>query len=171
MRIAVKIDKALAAVIVAGFFFGGAVYFWVGDFFKSGTPAPAGNFSVQEYFPAQQNSSSSPAVSAENSEGGPTAAPEECVYYEDAWKFIGETKCVFGKIESVYFSSGGTVFFDFCSDYKTCPFTAVVFKSAAARFSDAKKYEGRTVRITGLLKTYQGRPEIILENDSQIEVE
>jgi hypothetical protein len=94
----------------------------------------------------------------------------ECISYLDVEKFIGKEKCVTGKVDNVYVSSGGTVFLDFCPDYKTCAFSAVIFKSDFSKFPEAKQYQGKTVEITGLVKTYQSRPEIILNNANQIKI-
>jgi endonuclease YncB( thermonuclease family) len=83
---------------------------------------------------------------------------------------VGEFACVSGKIDHIFTSQKGTVFLNFCTDYKTCPFGAVIFDSDAHKFPNPKQYEGRTVQITGLISSYQGRPEIILKDSSQIKI-
>ena len=91
--------------------------------------------------------------------------------YSEADNFVGEYKTVKGKVDNLYYSkSSDTTFINFCPDYKTCSFCAVVFSSDKSKFDNLYNYDGKTVEITGLIKTYQGRPEIILNNPSQIKV-
>lgn len=77
-----------------------------------------------------------------------------------------------GKIVDGYKSRTNTVFLNFDKPYPNHCLTAVIFSSAAINFPDdpQKYYEGKTVRIHGLIKEYEGRPEIILKDRSQIEV-
>jgi len=95
---------------------------------------------------------------------------DKCISYDQAGNFIGQKKCIYGKVINVYTSKKGTTFFDFCQDYKNCPFSAVIFKSDAAKFSNLEKYQGRIIEVTGLVKTYQGRPEIIINEPEQIKI-
>lgn len=90
--------------------------------------------------------------------------------YTEATNHIGEYACVSGKIDHVYTSQKGTIFLNFCLDYKTCPFGAVIFNPDAYKFSNPKQYEGQTLEITGLIKSYQGRPEITLNDLGQIKI-
>jgi len=90
--------------------------------------------------------------------------------YTEASNHIGEYACVSGKIDHVYTSRKGTIFLNFCPDYKTCPFGAVIFGEDAYKFPNPKQYEGQTLEITGLIKSYQGRPEITLKDLGQIKI-
>ncbi|MGD0077735.1 MAG: thermonuclease family protein, partial [Sedimentisphaerales bacterium] len=90
--------------------------------------------------------------------------------YNEASEHVGEYACVAGKVDHVYTSQKGTVFINFCPDYKTCPFGAVIFDPDAYKFSNPKQYEGKTVEITGLIRAYQGRPEIIIKDTGQINI-
>ena len=92
------------------------------------------------------------------------------IHFSQAPKHIGEVCTVEGKIDHVYISKKGNIFLDFCKNYKTCPFSAVIFKNNASKF-EPTVYEGKRVRIKGLIKTYQGRPEIIINDPKQIEIE
>ena len=51
-------------------------------------------------------------------------------------------------------------------------FTAVVFPSDFHKFPKPpeKLYLGRKVRVTGRIKEYQGKPEIVVSGPEQIEV-
>jgi endonuclease YncB( thermonuclease family) len=90
--------------------------------------------------------------------------------YTQAPDHVGEYACVSGKIDHVYTSKKGTIFLNFCHDYKTCPFGVVIFNEDAHKFPNPQQYEGKTLEITGLIISYQGRPEIILKDPAQIKI-
>lgn len=88
--------------------------------------------------------------------------------YTEAGKHIGETASVQGKLLKVYTAKSGVTFLDFCANYKTCPFTAVIFADDLKNFPDLESYEGQTVTLTGKISSYQGKAEIILDSPSQL---
>lgn len=91
----------------------------------------------------------------------------------DAGEYLGRELIVEGKIVDSYHSrESNTVFLNFGKPYPNQCFTAVIFSSDLHKFVQNPEdyYSGKTVRITGEVKEYEGRPEIILENPSQIEV-
>jgi hypothetical protein len=88
--------------------------------------------------------------------------------YTEAGEHIGETASVRGVLVKAHTSSSGTVFLDFCQNYKTCPFTAVIFADDAKKFGDLSKYNGSTITVTGKISSYQGKAEIILSSPSQL---
>jgi len=88
--------------------------------------------------------------------------------YTEAPKHIGQTASVRGTLVKVYTSKSGTTFLDFCDNYKTCPFTAVIFSSDAKQFPDLQTYVGSTVTLTGKISSYQGKAEIVLSSPTQI---
>ena len=98
----------------------------------------------------------------------PPQYPAKRIDYTEAPNYVGEYVCVSGKIDHVYTSKKGTIFLNFCTDYKTCPFGAVIFGEDAYKFPNPQQYEGKALEITGLIKSYQGRPEIVLKDISQI---
>ncbi len=110
--------------------------------------------------PAYEDLSKAPAVAGVPAEGA--------IDYTDAKNHIGETTAVSGQIERVYISSSGQVFFDYCSNYKTCPFSAVIFADDAKNFTDVSQYEGETITVTGPVKSYNGTPEIVISSPDQI---
>jgi hypothetical protein len=95
-----------------------------------------------------------------------TASP--CLPITDAGKHIGATKCVSGKVIRVKQGECGTHFFDFCEDYRTCPFTVVVFSRDLKQIGDVRRLEGRQIEIDGEIKSYDGRAEIILSRPGQL---
>jgi hypothetical protein len=89
--------------------------------------------------------------------------------YTEAIDHIGEKATVTGTVLNVFTSKSGTVFFDFCDNFQTCSFSAVVFASDVPKFENLEQYE-REVKITGLIKSYQGKAEIIINGPEQIEL-
>ncbi len=141
-------NKTFFAIIIAGFFIG------LGIFFSGFSKTPEIKIEpnqIQESQTAQVFNS-------------------ECWNISDAQSHVGENGCVVGKIEKVFISKSGTIFFDYCSDYKTCPFTAVIFKSDSSKFDNIYEYQGKTIELKGLIKSYKGKPEIIINDSSQIKI-
>lgn len=89
--------------------------------------------------------------------------------YTEAPNHIGEYACVVGRVDHVS-KPKETTFLNFCPNYKTCPFGAVIFSSDSHKFPNPEQYEGQTVGITGLIKSYKGRPEIVLKEPGQIKI-
>jgi len=75
---------------------------------------------------------------------------------------------VLGKVLQVQEGSRGTHFFDFCEDYRTCPFTVVVFSGDLRHVGDVRQLAGREIEIRGHITDYDGRAEIVLERPSQL---
>jgi hypothetical protein len=97
----------------------------------------------------------------------PVAFASDCIPIQDAGKHVGETKCVAGKVLRV--KPGQRVhFLDFCGDALACPFTVVVFSHDLKDVGDVRRLEGRSIEISGAIKIYDGKPEIILNRISQI---
>jgi hypothetical protein len=94
------------------------------------------------------------------------AAP--CVSFTEAEKHIGATRCITGTVLHVMKGNGGVHFFDFCENYRVCPFTVVVFPRDLKQIGDVRGLEGRQIEIEGEVKSYDGRAEIILRRLSQL---
>ena len=90
------------------------------------------------------------------------------INYSDAKNYAGDSVSVKGTIVDVYTTSSGQVFFDYCKNYKSCPFSAVIFATDANNFGDVSRYEGKTIIVTGQIKIYNGTPEIVIGSPSQI---
>jgi hypothetical protein len=100
-----------------------------------------------------------------------TASASQCVSIDEAGKHVGESRCVTGKVLHVKQGNGGVHFFDFCEDYRVCPFTVVVFAGDLKHVGDVRQLEGKQIEIHGPIKEYDGRAEIILERTSQLDGE
>lgn len=97
-----------------------------------------------------------------------TTQSGQCIDYTEASSHIGENACVRGTIVKVATSNKGTIFLDYCSNYKDCPFSAVIFNSNSGNFPNVSSYQGHVITVKGYIRTYQGRPEIILNTSDQI---
>src|SRR3989344_5386790 len=88
--------------------------------------------------------------------------------YTQTLGHIGEYASVRGTLVEAYTSKTGTVFLDFCENYKTCSFSGVIFADDAKKFGDLSRYAGQVVTLTGKIVSYEGKAEIILSSPSQL---
>lgn len=88
--------------------------------------------------------------------------------YTEAPNHIGEYAGIRGRVVQVYTSRKGTIFFDYSSNYRNCPFSAVIFASSVKNFENMSQYENQEITVTGQIKSYQGKAEIILNSPNQI---
>ncbi|MFZ2500899.1 MAG: phospholipase D-like domain-containing protein [Minisyncoccia bacterium] len=105
-----------------------------------------------------------------NSAAANAAAPVSIgtIDYTDALANVGNLATVRGTLVKAHTSASGTVFLDFCTNYKTCPFSGVIFADDAKKFGDLSRYAGQPVTLTGKISSYQGKAEIILSSPSQL---
>lgn len=90
------------------------------------------------------------------------------ISYTEASKHIGETASVEGTLKKAYTARSGVTFLDFCPDYKSCPFTAVIFADDLTKFPNLQSYVGQSVTLTGKISSYNGNAEIILKDQTQL---
>ena len=92
------------------------------------------------------------------------------ISWQKAARYYGKYAIVEGTIVATY-NSGKACFLNFHPNYKRY-FTAVIFASAFSHFPESPEsyYYGKKVRVSGYIKKYQGKPEIILNDPSQIEI-
>jgi hypothetical protein len=92
-----------------------------------------------------------------------------CLPFQDAPKHVGDTTCIKGKVIKVATSQrSGTHFLNFCQDYRTCPFTVVVFARDLGNVGDVRSLEGKDIEVYGKINEYQGAAEIILSSFKQL---
>lgn len=88
---------------------------------------------------------------------------------KDAGKYLNQIIIAQGKVSSVYQSAKVTILNFGRSDFK-----AVIFKNDLASFTSAgisvSDYKGKTLRISGKIKEYKDKFEIIASHPSSIEV-
>lgn len=96
------------------------------------------------------------------------SAAAETIPAGQAASHVGQRVTVEGNATSVYTSRGGTMFIDVDGRYPNQAFVAVVFKSDTAAVGDLSSLQGKKVDITGTVKLYNGKPEIVVSARSQI---
>lgn len=95
-------------------------------------------------------------------------APAGIIDYTDAPQHIGSYASVRGVLVDAYATQSGTVFLDFCKNYKSCPFSGVIFADDVKKFGDLSRYVGQAITLTGTIASYEGKAEIILTEPSQL---
>lgn len=111
-----------------------------------------------------------PALAAA-AQAGPAApaAAAPAIAAAEAKTHIGQTVTVEAPVSGVHHArSGSEVMLDISGKYPNNALTAVVFKSDLGKFSNLDALNGKTVRLTGALKLYRGKPEIVLSDPAQI---
>ncbi len=98
-------------------------------------------------------------------------ASAKCIPFTDAPKHLGESACVAGKVLNIGESRAGSLFLNFCEDYKTCPFTVVVFPSSLKDVGDVRQLQGKDIEIYGKIQQWRGRTEIVLREIRQLKGE
>jgi micrococcal nuclease len=101
------------------------------------------------------------------------AYSQDTITPEDAAKFIGQQKTVCGKVASSHYaarSRGQPTFINLDKPYPNEVFTVLIWGSDRGKFEKPPEemYAGKEVCVTGMIKSYQGRPEIIVGQPSQI---
>ena len=92
---------------------------------------------------------------------------------EKAKEYVGQVVTVCGTIAESYISKVGNVYLNFGGKYPNQTFTAY-FANIANQDSvkqDFRLYEEKNVCITGTIELMNGKPEMIVEKESQIVVE
>jgi hypothetical protein len=100
-----------------------------------------------------------------------TPAPQELVVsWQDAAQYYGQIVTIQGRVVETY-NSGKVIFLNFHEDYRRT-FKAVIFPDDWDKFPEPpeKLFLDKLVRVTGLVKEYEGAPEIIIEETAQIEI-
>ena len=89
--------------------------------------------------------------------------------WQEAGAHAGRRVTVEGVVVDTY-RSDKVIFLNFSSNRND--FKAVIFASAWNRWPERpdELYFGQTLRVTGLVKLYEGVPEIIVDDPEQVEV-
>ena len=87
--------------------------------------------------------------------------------------YIGSYKSVCGQIVDTRYarsSNGSPTFLNFDKPYPNHPFVVVIWGSDRSNFSNNPEvfYKGKDVCVDGLIETYKGKPQIIVDDPSQI---
>jgi micrococcal nuclease len=86
--------------------------------------------------------------------------------------YVGQVTTLSGKVTDTTKSKTNTVFLNFGGLYPNHCFTAVIFSSDLGKFPENPQtyYKGKNVMVSGKIQLYEGKPEIVLEEASQIEI-
>jgi len=103
------------------------------------------------------------------------AYSQDTIIPEDAAKFIGQQKTVCGMVASAHYatrSKGQPTFINLDKPYPNQAFTVLVWRSDRDKFEKPPEtmYSGKEICVTGMIQSYQGRPEIIVKDPSQIKI-
>jgi len=88
----------------------------------------------------------------------------------EAKDHIDETVIIKGIVDQVSTTKGGQIYFNMGGKYPSNTFSAVILKTNASKFENIQSYEGKAVEITGKVKMYNNKPEIILEKKEQLKL-
>jgi micrococcal nuclease len=125
----------------------------------------SGQFSVQEAGPGAFTSETD--ARAELMEKNNSTNIEAC----EADNYIGRYVSLTGLVVEAKKTSGGTVFLNFKEPYPNNCFTAVIFPSSLSEFADPEiVYLNKIVEVSGSVKEYEGKAEVILDDPSQIRI-
>ncbi len=96
----------------------------------------------------------------------------QVIQAKDAENHYGEEKIVEGYVASTRKYSNPALFINFCKPYPNHCFSSIIWSSNWYKFPQdaATLYYNKTVRVRGDIAEYEGKPEIILYDPSQIEV-
>jgi hypothetical protein len=92
----------------------------------------------------------------------------DCISFAQAREHIGEDQCVAGKVLRVEHGGRGVTYFDYCDDFRVCPFTVVIFPAHLKDIGDVRQLTNRMVEVHGTVKEYDGRAEIVLQQSRQL---
>jgi DNA/RNA endonuclease YhcR with UshA esterase domain len=99
----------------------------------------------------------------------PISAFAETITPAEARQHVGQSVTVEGIVSDVNTTDrAGVTFLDIGGHYPDNVFTAVIFKDDASKFPNVDALAGKTIDVTGTVKLYMGRPEMILNDAGQI---
>ena len=98
------------------------------------------------------------------------AAPAfaQAIAPDDAKAQVGKTVTVEGTVDNVHTTAAGNTYIDMGGQYPNNTFAAVIFSADTSKFSNVTALKGKTVDITGPVKLYNDKPEIILKSADQL---
>jgi hypothetical protein len=98
-------------------------------------------------------------------------AAAKCISADAAGEKIGQIACVTGTVVKVGGSQSGNYFLNFCADYRQCPFTVFVPAKSLRDVGDVRHLQGKTIEISGTIRSYGGHAEIVLKDARQLKGE
>jgi len=105
-----------------------------------------------------------------------SAQSENAIEVKEAYKYVGETKIVCGKIVSTRYlkrASGGPIFLNFGRDYPNQQMTGLIW---FGRFSEYFSYKPekflkrKNVCVKGYISEYEGKTQMEIRTEKQIKL-
>lgn len=96
------------------------------------------------------------------------SARAEAIAPSQAKAHVGQTVTVEGTVSDVFATRSGVMFLDIGGTYPSNAFAVVIFKDDANKFPDADSLSGKTVDVTGSVRLYRGKAEIVLSDPAQL---
>ena len=98
------------------------------------------------------------------------AAKSQTISLDSAQYFAGKTVSVCGKVQGIYKSKKEAIFINFGKPYPNNTFTAVIFPTSLKDFyyNPKDSLNNLDICITGEVKMYNGKAEIIVSKPNQI---
>ena len=104
------------------------------------------------------------------------AQSEQPIDVKEAYKYIGETKIVCGRIVSTKYlkrSSGGPIFLNFGRDYPNQQMTGVIWYGRYSNYFSYKPdkfLKRKNVCVKGNISDYEGRTQMEIRTEKQIKI-
>ena len=104
------------------------------------------------------------------------AQSEQPIEVKEAYKYIGETKIVCGRIVSTKYlkrSSGGPIFLNFGRDYPNQQMTGVIWYGSYSNYFSYKPdkfLKRKNVCVKGNISDYEGRTQMEIRTEKQIKI-
>jgi DNA/RNA endonuclease YhcR with UshA esterase domain len=103
------------------------------------------------------------------------AYSQETISPEDAAKYIGQQKTVSGTVASAHYAAiikKQPTSLHLNKPYPNQIFSVLIWGSDRGKFEKPPEtlYSGKEICVTGMIQSYQGRPEIIVKDPGQIRV-
>lgn len=99
---------------------------------------------------------------------------QEIISTDEFKDYIGQEITVKGTIDQVVSLKdvrGKPTYFNMGGKYPDNKFTLLLWESNKHKFTKgAQFYEGKTIKVIGLIETYRGKPQIVIREPEQIEV-
>jgi DNA/RNA endonuclease YhcR with UshA esterase domain len=103
------------------------------------------------------------------------AYAQETITPEDAAKFIGQQKTVCGTVASAHYAAiikKQPTSLHLNKPYPNQIFSVLIWASDSSKFEKPPEtlYSGKEICVTGMIRSYQGKAEIVVKEPSQIKM-
>lgn len=82
---------------------------------------------------------------------------------------VGQYVTVKGKVVVVYTAPSDVIYLNFGAEYPKQVFSVVILADYANQFPKVHELEGRIVKVSGVIKLHEDKPEIIVQRTYQLQ--